>query len=70
MSDGIPDDRWALAEVIFVAIAEEARPWSKPVVPPVRKGYTHYPVAAMDLALAAANAVLSRFEVKPLEQKP
>lgn len=64
MNDGIPDDRWSLAEVIYVARVEEA--WGNrtgSVRPPARKGYTHNPVADFDLALACAKALLAKYDI-------
>ena len=67
MSDGISDDRWALAEVIYTARIEDAWGGHKESRPPERKGYTHQPVADFDLALACAKEVLNRYELKRKE---
>lgn len=58
--DGIPNDRWALAEVIYSARKRSA--WGKAAnaSPPPREGYSHgKEVADFDLALDCAKAVLA-----------
>ncbi len=58
--DGIPNDRWELAEVIYNARKVSA--WGKAIYsePPQRVGYSHgKQVADFDLALDCAKAVLA-----------
>lgn len=59
-TDGIPNDRWSLAEIIYRARKVSA--WGKSVdaSPPTRTGYMHgKQVADFDLALDCAKAVLA-----------
>jgi hypothetical protein len=58
--DGIPNDRWALAEIIYTSRKKEA--WGKSIgsTPPSRVGYSYgKEVAEFDLALASAKAVIA-----------
>ena len=67
--DGIPSDRWELAEVIYSTRVHEAWGSHKDSTPPVREGYSHRGGHAnFDLALACAKAVLARYDVKKMNQ--
>jgi hypothetical protein len=64
MSDGIPDDRWELAEVIYLESKRSAWGNSRSFSVPERRGYTHNPVAAFDIALDCAKALLAQYEIR------
>lgn len=58
--DGIPNERWALAEIIYSG--RKIAGWGKNTdsAPPSRNGYSHgREVAEFDLALACAKDVLA-----------
>ena len=58
--DGIPNERWYLAEIIYTAIKRELWGDALDSTPPKREGYTHgKQVADFDLALVSARAVLA-----------
>lgn len=58
--DGIPNERWDLACVIYSARIREAWGRHKDSTPPPREGYSHNrQVCDFDLALASAKAVLA-----------
>lgn len=59
-TDGIPNERWDLAELLYVTRKQTA--WGKniSIILPERVGYLHGKEAAdFDLALACAKAVLA-----------
>ena len=67
MSDAIDDRDWELARVLLAA--RERLSWGSGYPNghtkwPERKGYTHNPIAAVDLALAEAKAAREYFECK------
>lgn len=67
-TDGIPNERWALAEVIYAARIREAWGKGKDTTPPEREGYFYRGGHAdFDLALACAKAILAAYRVEPLE---
>lgn len=69
-TDGIPNERWALAEVIYSARIRAAWGKGKDATPPPREGYLHREGHAdFDLALACAKAILATHRVTPLEEQ-
>ena len=58
-SDGIPNERWAMAEIIYTARIKAAWGDYKNATPPPRLGYTYSKeVADFDLALAVAKELI------------
>lgn len=65
-TDGIPNERWALAEVIYSSRIQEAWGMGRDATPPDREGYRHRGGhAEFDLALACAKAILAKHLIEP-----
>ncbi len=68
-TDGIPNERWELAEVIYSTRIQDAWGAGKDSTPPAREGYLHRGGRAdFDLALTCAKAVLARYDVKKMNR--